>query len=440
MALVVGAGCSLEAPTSLKLSSQYSTEVHDALVADGVIEAGECEQPEDLSLLADLVFERTGSQRDLVERLPRAKFRLARANDGYLDAAALMMEGAISCIVTLNYDLALTDAIRQLGGEDIDVVGGPETMAEFGSKAVIYLHGNVEERDGDRWIMRTSVLDAAWQDTWEQQVVNRLTGLPCLVFASLGSPAAVLTESVSRVLDIVSSAPSVYLVDPDDASQFSVDLALPDSRIVTLTWSNFMDRVSKRVARDCCEAIRASAQSLCEQDGRAISDGCFEDLISRFHAAGLRSLGNARAAWLCQPGPYCPDNHLARDLMAHLLLALGEVLSEPEYELRATGEGLIEIRINHAVRGYAMGLHGAGVKRWAAAEQALRATTEQMSVQPDLVLAAGFVGSRLDEPAPPDDIVCDRDDDDVVAARHTPKLVDIDEIRGSGKSFLDLAA
>ena len=440
VALVVGAGCSLEPPTSLRLSRDYSIEVHDALVTDGIISDGEVERPEDLSLLAEFVFERTGSQKDVVERLPRARFRLARANDGYLDAVALMMEDAISCIVTLNYDLALTDAIRQLGGEEIGIINGPETMVDFGLKAVIYLHSNVEENDSDRWILRQSALETAWQDTWEQQVVDRVAASPFLVFVGLGSPAAVLTESASRMLGISSSAPTVFLVDPGDTSQFSAELALPESRVIEFTWSQFMDRISKRVAHVCCGAIRASASDLCEQDGWAIEEGCFEELIEAFLAAGLRSLGKARAAWLCQSSPYCPDDVHTRVPMAQLFLALGEVLATSTCELQVTGDGLIEVRMDGVRRGYAMGLHGAGVRRWTEAEHLLRATTERMSVQPDVVLVAGFVGSRLEDPVPPDNIVYGRVGNDIVASQFTPKLVAIDEIRGSGISFQDLAA
>ena len=424
----------------MRLSREYSVEVHGALIDDGIISEGEFERPDDLSLLAEFVFERTGSQRDVVERLPKAKFRLALANDGYLDAVALMMENAISCIVTLNYDLALTDAIRQLGGEDIGIINGPETMVEFGLKAVIYLHSNVEEQDSERWILRRSALETAWQDTWEQQVVDRIAASPFLVFVGLGSPAAVLTESASRMLSISSSAPTVYLIDPGDTSQFSAELALPESCIMELTWSQFMDRISKRVARVCCGAIRTSAMELCEQDGWEIADGRFEDLIEAFLVTGLRSLGKARAAWLCQSSPYCPDDVHTREPMAQLLLALGEVLATSAYELGVTGDGLIEVRMDGARRGYAMGLHGAGVKRWTEAELALQAATERMSVQPDVVLVAGFIGSRLEEPTPPDNIVYGHGGDDIVASKYTPTLVAIDEIRGSGISFLDLAA
>ncbi len=104
--LVVGAGCSLEAPTNLRLASDYAIDVHRRLLLDGVLEENECQQPDDLSLVASAVWERHGSQAAVVERLPRSGFRTARPNEGYLIAAALLREGAVSAVLTLNFDLA----------------------------------------------------------------------------------------------------------------------------------------------------------------------------------------------------------------------------------------------------------------------------------------------------------------------------------------------
>ena len=93
IALVVGAGCSLEEPTSLKLSRAYSLEIHADLVRDGVLVDGDCENPEDLSAVTSAVWAKRASQEEVVTRLPRAEFRNARANQGYREAAALMPRG-----------------------------------------------------------------------------------------------------------------------------------------------------------------------------------------------------------------------------------------------------------------------------------------------------------------------------------------------------------
>src|ERR1039458_165327 len=84
IALVLGAGCSVEAPTSIPVSRTCSIEIHRQLIADGILRTGECANPEDLSAVADAVFEKQGSQRDVVVRLRnRFGFKLATPNDGY---------------------------------------------------------------------------------------------------------------------------------------------------------------------------------------------------------------------------------------------------------------------------------------------------------------------------------------------------------------------
>ena len=52
VALVIGAGCSFELPPGLPLSRQVWRELHDALVHDGILNAGECHGPDDLPVVA----------------------------------------------------------------------------------------------------------------------------------------------------------------------------------------------------------------------------------------------------------------------------------------------------------------------------------------------------------------------------------------------------
>lgn len=113
--LVTGAGTSIEPPTAIPLAWQCSSDAHSRLIADGVLDVGDCNDPYDLSALADAVVQKTKSQEALVSRLAIEPMRNAKPNDGHLIAIALMIEGAISNIVTLNYDLAFSNAISELG-------------------------------------------------------------------------------------------------------------------------------------------------------------------------------------------------------------------------------------------------------------------------------------------------------------------------------------
>lgn len=162
--LVVGAGCSIEHPTGLKLASEYAVEAHRDLVLDGVLDQGACADPQDLSLVASAVWDRHGSQAAVVERLPRARFRTARPNDGYLLAAALLREGAMSCVLTLNFDLAMSSALTELSASEVEVIVGPQHLSHLGSSSLIYLHRNVDESDAERWILRREALDEEWRD------------------------------------------------------------------------------------------------------------------------------------------------------------------------------------------------------------------------------------------------------------------------------------
>ena len=440
VALVVGAGCSIEDPTRLKLSSEYSLDVHAQLVADGVIQEGDVRDVEDLSVLAEFVVEKTGSKRAVVDRLPRSDFRVARPNSGHLDAVALMIEGAVSCVITLNYDLALTNALVPLGANDIEVIRGAETMTDLGSKCIIYLHGKADSASED-WILLKSEIEEAWQDTWMDLVTTRVSTTPFLIFVGLGSPTVILTESVNRVRQIGLGAPQFYLVDPDNTSPFAHDLSLPERNVMNLTWCEFMALLAKRVVRECCEEIRRAAKSLCVTQGWTIEDGRFEDLVASLKEAGLRTLGMLRAVWLCKPVPYHPDSESARAPMAQLLLAFGKVLADTRHDFTAVSDGRIQVSTSNTRVGSVMGLHGAGVNLWAQAQTMMLSAIDGMSDQPDVVLAAGFTGPSIEELAPPESVVHGyRSEDDILAAPHTPRLVAIDEILGSDLRFKDLVS
>ncbi len=436
--MVLGAGCSLEAPTSLKLSWQYSVEAHDALVADGVLSDGECSDPGDLSVLAEVVHEKTGSQHEVVRRLPLSTFRLARANSGYLLAAALMMEGSVSCIATLNYDLALTDALRQLGADDVGVVAGPSDLGTFGNKAVIYLHRNVEEGDLERWILRREALETEWESSWEELVASRISASPVLVFAGLGSPAKVLTSSVERVRGIVTEVPDVYLVDPKQDTPFADDLSVPADNLVCATWTAFMERFAARVALECCNALRVEAGRIADDNGWSIDSSRCGNLIEAIEDMGLLSVGKVRAKWLGVERDYSAETPESTASLAYLMLVMGHLLSDDNLSLRLTLDGLVEVGADNGSVRRLMGIHGGGVKSWAAAEQLAGRVLTATDPLPDIVMAGGFTGVPLGDLAPPSDIVAGNADDDIVAGWQGPRIVDAEVEMSAGRSFGEL--
>src|SRR5438094_5404548 len=181
--LVIGAGCSFEPPTSLPLSREMAIEVHRRLRLDGVLTV-DCANPGDLSNVADAVFAATGQQRPLVDRLHLNDFRSAVPNDGYLLAAALLSEQAVSCVMTLNFDLAMSTALSMIGAKDVSVIAGPQDHQRLGLTNVIYLHRNVDA-DAEQWILRTAALASEWQGQWIQAIATKVLNGPVTVFAGL---------------------------------------------------------------------------------------------------------------------------------------------------------------------------------------------------------------------------------------------------------------
>jgi hypothetical protein len=153
LVLVLGAGCSYESPTDLPLSRPLAEEAHRRLVLDGVLAQGECNDPTDLSCVADAVYARRGRQRELVDVLPRQQMRFAMPNEGSLIAAALMLEAVVSYLLVLNYDLSIPNALAQLGARDeVQVLRGPEDHDQLGLVNVIFLHRNVDA-DPESWVL-----------------------------------------------------------------------------------------------------------------------------------------------------------------------------------------------------------------------------------------------------------------------------------------------
>ena len=206
--VVLGAGCSKEAPTSLPLGSELSEECYRKLVLDGILCEDEIADPNDLSAVADAVYSKTGSQRELIDRFPINKFRHAQPNEGYMNMAALLLEGALADAMTLNFDLAACTALSNLGaGTRVSTVTGPQDHASLGSTNLIYLHRDVNSPP-DEIILRSEELNDAWRDRWEEVVAQKVLGGPITVFVGLGTSISVLVETTSRILQVLNDSQS----------------------------------------------------------------------------------------------------------------------------------------------------------------------------------------------------------------------------------------
>ena len=118
--------------------------------------------------------------------------------------------------------------------------------------------------------MRTITLEEDWHDAWEGILAQRVLTTPVTVFAGLGSPARVLTESIARVKHALGNGCTVYQVGPDlpEDSPFFAQLELPRASYLQMEWGAFMEtlacilyldfRVTTHRGQRCCSGGEAA--------------------------------------------------------------------------------------------------------------------------------------------------------------------------------------
>lgn len=426
--LVVGAGVSIEAPTSLATGAVYARDAHRRLVQDGVLNDGDCSDPSDLSILADVVFEqKNGSQRELTSRLPRDAWRTARPNRGHLLTAALLTEGVIHHVLSLNYDLAIQNAFSQLGNPGgVSFVHGPDDHNNVGSHAVIYLHRSVDQ-DEESWVLRKTALENDWREGWEGVVAAANLAAPLTVFVGLGSPAQVLTDSVERLASAAQS--QFFLVDPNPDSKFSEALGDNLAGTVPMYWNAFMAALADRVASEQVERLRVASHALI-QDQPELDPENFDDVLEGLEQLDLLALGRTRARWLQEQFDFLGEGDAARrTCVADLLLGVGWIMKvlganrvdfDGDFRATVTGQGPLDVSFSL--------LHGQGIRTWAAVSARLKARNESLPPQQRMrhVLVAGL-RSMADFDI--DDLIRGDMTDDLIRGADTLVPIPIDEAR-----------
>jgi len=438
--LIVGAGCSIDHPTNLELSRDLSSRMHSGLVTDGILDGTECADPTDLSLLADAVHDKTDGQIELVRRFPIAEMRLARPNSGHLLAAAMLVEGAIGHVLTLNFDLAMTNALTEIGaGTTIEVIAGQQDFARVGRQNLIYLHRNVDAPHSE-WILRTVALDEYWIDSWQDVLATKVLSVPVTIFAGLGSPARVLTDTVGRIRNAVPEASFTYLVDPaDDAnSSFARALGVDDDSIIAMTWVQFMAELSDRVVIEQKDRLESACRSIVADEGWEPED--VPDLCRRFCDIGLLQAGYLRSRWILDRRKYAPEgSDDNRAWLADLLMAVG--LAERKTDTKAVffADGVVEFRRDQTILGSVKIAHGRGHYGLIAVEAKLEIATasDAHDPKPDAILVAGVTDNRGTHVAPPRDIVVTNEQsDNLVAAPKPPEMITTAELRADPERWL----
>jgi hypothetical protein len=413
VALIVGAGCSVEAPTGIPAGRRASMECHESLLADGTLQAGDCARPEDLTCLADAVVSRTGNQDALVQALAsRYCYRTATPNEGHLLAAAMLGEGAITFVLTLNFDLALSTAIAQLGlGNTVGIVDGPCALGQQKGANLYYLHGNVDSEPA-AWILRSEDIKTGWARTWQPIVVTKVLATPVVVFAGLGSPADVLVTTVGLIRDAIGDTTKTYLVEPGDfkASEFYKALALDEAGVVATGWCDFMVALSQRIVREQTNLLRQEAATLIARE--RLDDEDISALVGRLAEMGLRGLGQVRSHWTLHDKPYCVDSRYVREWAADLLLATALIERVTGATAVLCADGVVEFRRGDRVVSTYLLVSGRGTHGVATLEATLPALQRKLWGRPNPPMGAiaANVGDYAPGLVPPRDVV--RGDED----------------------------
>lgn len=434
IALVLGAGCSVEAPTNIPVSRLCSAEIYRHLVADGILQEGDCADPEDLSSLADAVFGKRNSQRDVVERLrDQYGLKLATPNDGYWIAAALLCEGTISSVVTLNYDLALSTALSGLGaGMRVGVVERPEDLPNQKAVNLYYLHRNANAADVESWVLRTAALDVEWKGHWESIIANKVLAAPVVLFAGLGTPVAVLIASTKLLRAALPAITKLYLADPGDmaTSKFFEALGLDAAHYIPSGWGELMEALSNRLSEEQIAKLTQAAARKIREDHLPNED--ITRLLRALQRMGIVAGGRLRAYWLLYEKPYRVFEENILGLLADLLLAIATIARVSGADAFLTEDGRVEFkRTGRTVSSFIVA-SGSGYRAKTAVETEVKKRRAKYFESPAAALVGGTSASWTTTPTPPQDIVeGDEPKDDILRGPSALPLYHIDELRNN---------
>ena len=423
----------MEEPTNLPLSGDFSEECYRQLLADHILETGDVGDQGNLSAVADAVFAKTGSQEALVSRFPPEKFRNAPANNGYKIMAAFFLEGAVTDVMTLNFDSAARHALADLAvGTKVAVVRGPGHHAQLSARNLIYLHGDIDSTPNDL-ILRNEALQDAWRDQWEQVITQRVLASPVVVFVGLGSPASVLVETTRRiVLAKGGSVGGVFVVDPSEHidSLFAGALEVPPENYIRMGWGDFMNALSQRLVEEHRAAMVQDCAHLVQVNNIEKED--VSDICERLAESGILGLGQIRASWMLHNATYQPcESALALHHFCDLILGIRMMERLSGRKAHISADGLVEFSLN----GYptkAVVCSGGGWMSAAKFEAELLKRREDLQRQgkgPSFAVVSGVASGP--ELAPPRNIIEEEQADDLVTGPEHLRILNLSQLRAN---------
>lgn len=367
--LVLGAGTSIEAPTKLASAASTARDVTRRLISDGVILDGDVSDPSNLPALADAVYARHGTQKPLTDRLPSDSWRLAQPNVGHHEAAALLIEGQLRSILTLNFDLAQQHALSDLssGTPAASVIRGPEDTARLSGRNLIFLHRSCEANP-EEWILRGLVMAEPEQQAWEQAIAASMLMAPTILFVGLNSVAPLLTDTTTKLAN--AAEVHCYWVDPADPGAFFEALG-PKAHHIRMTWTEFARELGLRATREVVSRLQTKGEAQLWAAGE--TRNCWPQIGAALSRYPLHELGRKRATWLLDDsGCYRPESPTDTQLIADLLSAVALLADALSASVEFDPDGLAVITQADGLSVPCRMASGAGLKTWGSISAQLR--------------------------------------------------------------------
>lgn len=424
VALVIGAGCSVEAPTSMPLAAELAREACRQLVLDKILAEGECANPQDLAALASLVWAVTQGQGELVKRFPRDAMRQARPNLGHKLLAALMAENAISHVLSLNFDFAVENAAVHLG-YTIPTIDSPGQDVPV-RPALVYLHGSVIS-DPERLVLRTEAIDEGWKNQWEQVVATQVLSAPRILFAGLGSAAPVLSATLAMIQEALGAEKTIYQADIGEleGNALAEQLNIPAERYIRGGWCEVVEKLGERIVADQVHALKVNGQAILAENAFPPEDQVrFTGIVEGLTGVSLLALGKLRAfAQLDRNVLYRAHSPQVDAQIAEPLVRLATLSEVLGLEVRPTAGGTWQLCKDGRPRAQILLASGGGVLRLAAVEPRARELCAQIAFEvsqgPDVILIGGLMASQ--QPPAQIDIIADGDPESLIdGLSHTP--------------------
>ena len=321
------------------------------------------------------------TQRELVFQFPPDEFRAAQPNNGYLIMGALLLEGALADVMTLNFDRAASTALANLGARaDVSTLRGPTDHRLLGQRNLIYVHGDID-RDPDEMILRSAQLDD-WEGHWQEVIAARVLTSPVVVFVGVGTAASLLVATTTRIHEALKFGAHAYIVDPvpHEDSTLAKALSVTHGNYLRVTWGDFMDSLAERVVEEQREAIKDACDAVMGEPGSHEED--VEDICRRLAALGLVGLGQLRSAWMMSDRNYLPHQSMGSlNYFANLLIGIGMLERVSGRLAEFSADGLVEFVREQGYATRAMVCFGGGVQNRASLEAKLHTRRENMRRQ-----------------------------------------------------------